>query len=48
MEFDNYKSEPMSSVQKQELLNMILLYFKLHLQGFKSPKSLVILNQVFN
>tara|TARA_B100000900_G_scaffold177662_1_gene150609 strand:+ start:4966 stop:5685 length:720 start_codon:yes stop_codon:yes gene_type:complete len=48
MEFDNYKSEPMNSAQKQELLNMILLYFKLHLQGFKSPKSLVILNQVFN
>ena len=48
MEFDNYKGEPMNSVQKQELLNMILLYFKLHLQGFKSPKSLVILNQVFN
>ena len=48
MEFDNYKSEPMNSAQKQELLNMILLYFKLHLQGFQSPKSLVILNQVFN
>ena len=48
MEFDNYKSESMNSAQKQELLNMILLYFKLHLQGFKSPKSLVILNQVFN
>ena len=48
MEFDNYKIEPMNSAQKQELLNMILLYFKLHLQGFKSPKSLVILNQVFN
>ena len=48
MEFDNNKSEPMNSAQKQELLNMILLYFKLHLQGFKSPKSLVILNQVFN
>ena len=48
MEFDSYTSESMNSAQKQELLNMILLYFKLHLQGFKSPKSLVILNQVFN
>jgi DNA repair protein RecO (recombination protein O) len=48
MEFDSYTSESMNSGQKQELLNMILLYFKLHLQGFKSPKSLVILNQVFN
>tara|TARA_B100001093_G_scaffold57311_1_gene48469 strand:- start:57 stop:776 length:720 start_codon:yes stop_codon:yes gene_type:complete len=48
MEFDSYTSESMNSAQKQELLNMILLYFKLHLQGFKSPKSLVILKQVFN
>ena len=48
MEFDNRKSEPMNSAKRQDLLNMILLYFKLHLQGFKSPKSLVILNQVFN
>jgi len=46
--FDELKDKPMNSIQKQELLNMILLYFKLHLQGFKSPKSLAILNQVFN
>ncbi len=46
--FDKLKDKPMNSIQKQELLNMILLYFKLHLQGFKSPKSLAILNQVFN
>lgn len=46
--FDGLKDKPMNSIQKQELLNMILLYFKLHLQGFKSPKSLAILNQVFN
>ncbi|MGC6437830.1 MAG: DNA repair protein RecO [Flavobacteriaceae bacterium] len=45
--FDKKYDKPMSSVQKQELLNMIILYFKLHLQGFKSPKSLAILNQVF-
>lgn len=48
MEFDNNRIEPLNSGQKLELLNMILLYFKLHLQGFKSPKSLVILNQVFS
>ena len=48
MEFDKEKGELLTSSQKQELLEMILLYFKLHLQGFKSPKSLSILNQVFN
>jgi len=29
-------------------LNLLLLYYKLHLQGFKNPKSLLVLNQLFN
>jgi len=33
--------------QKQDVLNIILLYFKLHLGGFKEPRSLAVLNQVF-
>ena len=48
MKFDEHNTNLKSSLQRQELLNMILLYFKLHLQGFKTPKSIVILNQVFN
>ena len=46
--FDEHNTNLKSSLQRQELLNMILLYFKLHLQGFKTPKSIAILNQVFN
>jgi DNA repair protein RecO (recombination protein O) len=46
--FDTYLSLELSSIQKQELLNMILAYFKLHLQGFKHPKSLTILSQVYS
>ena len=46
--FDELKNHPMHATEKQDLLNMILLYFKLHLQGFMPPKSLSILNQVFN
>lgn len=46
--FDIDNEKLISSTEKQELLNMILLYFKLHLQNFKSPKSLAVLNQVFN
>ena len=46
--FDKHNTNLKSSLQRQELLNMILLYFKLHLQGFKTPKSIAILNQVFN
>ncbi len=37
-----------NSNQKRKFLDMILLYFKLHLHGFKTPKSVVVLNQVFN
>jgi len=34
-----YNSIPLdiNSNQKRELLDMILLYFKLHLDGFKTP-----------
>lgn len=46
--FDTSNEKLMSSTEKQELLHMIFAYFKLHLQSFKPPKSLAILNQVFN
>ena len=48
MKFDNHKENIIQAAEKRLLLNMILQYFKLHLQGFKSPKSLPILNQVLN
>ena len=46
--FDTSLSIELSSNQKQELLNMILDYFKLHLQGFRHPKSLTVLSQVYS
>ena len=46
--FDESKKILMNNVQKKETLNMILLYYKFHLQGFKNPRSLDILNQVFD
>ena len=46
--FDTSLSIELNSLQKQELLNMILGYFKLHLQGFKHPKSLTVLSQVYS
>lgn len=33
---------------RQELLKKVLLYFELHLHGFRKPKSLAVLNAVFN
>ncbi len=47
IKFDRDKKLRLSVLQKQEFLNMILVYFKLHLSGFKEPKSLAVLNQVF-
>lgn len=45
--FDESKTLSISATQKRELLSMILLYFKLHLGGFKHPKSVAILSQIF-
>ena len=30
-----------------EILNLLILYYQLHLQSFKKPKSLLVLNQIF-
>ena len=32
---------------KFKLLNQVITYFELHLQQFKPPKSLEILNEIF-
>ena len=48
IKFDAHKKIQMSSPQKRGFLDMILLYFKLHLDGFKEPRSLSVLNQVFS
>lgn len=46
--FDAINTIKINSKQRQSFLNMILLYFELHLGGFKTPKSLVVFNQVFS
>ncbi len=46
--FDALSTVKINSKQRQSFLNMILLYFELHLGSFKTPKSLQIFNQVFN
>jgi len=47
IKFDVDKILEINSNEKREFLDMILLYFKLHLHGFKTPKSVNVLNQVF-
>ena len=46
--FEDLSSIKISAKNRQEFLNMILLFFELHLGSFKKPKSLDILHQVFN
>ena len=46
--FDAISSIKMNKKQRQELLKSIILYYELHLHGFRKPKSLAILNEVFS
>ncbi len=46
--FDEVHTIKMNKANRQELLQSLVLYFELHLQGFRKPKSLAILNEVFS
>lgn len=46
--FDGLLSVKLNNNQRQELLKKLLLYFDLHLHGFRTPKSLAVLNAVFH
>ena len=45
--FDALHTIKMNKKNRQELLQSLVLYFELHLQGFRKPKSLAVLNEVF-
>lgn len=46
--FDSIHNVKMNKSNRQELLQSLVLYFELHLQGFRKPKSLAVLNEVFS
>ena len=46
--FDALYLVKINAKQRREFLNMLLHYFELHLEGFKKPKSLQVLNDVFH
>ena len=46
--FDALHTVKMKKSDRQALLKSVVLYFELHLQGFRKPKSLAILNEVFS
>lgn len=46
--FDEPTNIKLNSKQRQSFLNVLLLYFELHLADFKKPRSLEIFHQVFS
>ena len=46
--FDGIHTIRMDKKAMQELLQSLVLYFEVHLHGFKKPRSLAVLNEVFN
>ncbi|MCL6267424.1 DNA repair protein RecO [Flagellimonas myxillae] len=45
--FDALQTVQTNKALRQELLKKVILYFELHLHGFRKPKSLAVLNAVF-
>ena len=46
--FDAIHKVKMAKTERQDLLQNLVMYFELHLHGFQKPRSLAILNEVFN
>jgi len=46
--FDVLSELKINTKQRQSFLSMLLRYYELHLEGFKTPKSLQVLHQVFS
>lgn len=46
--FEAGMSIRLSKNTRTDILTMLLVYFELHLHGFKRPKSLSVLNEIFN
>ena len=46
--FDSIESIKFNQQERQKILQIIIRYFELHLDGFRQPKSLKVLETVFN
>ena len=47
IKFDEQNTIMLSSQRRNEILAIFIQYFKLHLQGFRQPKSMEVLHEVF-
>lgn len=46
--FDAISEIKLTKKVRSDVLNLLLAYYQLHLQGYKKPKSLLVLNQLFH
>ena len=46
--FDKLNDIKMSQKSRRELISHLMVYYQHHLDGFKTPKSIHILNEVFS
>ena len=47
IDFDAISGIKLTKAVRYETLNLLLMYYKLHLHNFKNPKSLLVLKQLF-
>jgi len=47
IEFEALTSIKLTKKIRKDILNLLLVYYQLHIQSFKKPKSLLVLNQIF-
>ncbi|QIE60056.1 DNA repair protein RecO [Rasiella rasia] len=47
IKFEALSQINITKIERLEVLNLLMRYYQIHLQGFKKPKSLEILNQLF-
>jgi len=46
--YDQGAQIPLRKAERSSLLKTILKYYQLHIQGFKKPRSIMVLNEIFN
>jgi DNA repair protein RecO (recombination protein O) len=47
IEFDALEQIKMNKTSRSDFLNMLILYYELHIEGFRKPRSLSVLNEIF-
>ncbi|MEP6261373.1 MAG: DNA repair protein RecO [Gillisia sp.] len=46
--FDELENIQLTKIKRSDFLNMLLSYYQLHIDSFKKPKSLTVLNEIFH